>query len=379
MNQICEEKQCTGCGLCVVRCPKKCISMENRLLGHVYPIINQDACIDCGLCKKVCPSLHESENRYPLSAYAAWAKDCEDYKTSTSGGAASVITNYILSNGGVVYGCTVFPKVNISHIRIDNIKDAYKLKGSKYVQSNIINILPQVAQDVKTGKKILFTGTPCQVAAVKRMFKTIPDNLYLVDLICHGVPSNRWLIDYIKKNLNIDINAITTIKFRTLTAYQMCIYGKKGLLYTSKSLWQHRYENLYMNTFIDGFTNRESCYNCPYARPERVSDITIGDFWGLGRDIDDSYIPEHKYGISCMMPITVKGQELVEAVKDKMNVFERPVKEAINGNDQLNHPKNKDWRIHMFRILCKFTSISFSYNLLMSDKILKYKIKKSFK
>lgn len=379
MNQICEEKQCTGCGLCVVRCPKKCISMENRLLGHVYPNINQDACIDCRLCKKVCPSLHESGNRYPLSAYAAWAKDCEDYKTSTSGGAASVITNYILSNGGVVYGCAALPKVNISHIRIDDIKDAYKLKGSKYVQSNIINVLPQVAQDVKTGRKVLFTGTPCQVAAVKRMFKTIPDNLYLVDLICHGVPSNRWLIDYIKKKLEIDIKAITTIKFRTLTAYQMCLYDKKGLLYTSKSLWQHRYENLYMDTFIDGFTNRESCYNCPYAKPERISDITIGDFWGLGRDIDDSYIPEHKYGISCMMPITVKGQGLVEAVKDKMNVFERPVKEAIDGNDQLNHPKNKDWRIHMFRILCKFTPISFSYNLLMSDKILKYKIKKSFK
>lgn len=379
MNQICEEKQCTGCGLCVVRCPKQCISMENRLLGHVYPIINQNSCIDCGLCKKVCPSLHESENKYPLSAYAVWAKDSDDYKTSTSGGAASVITNYILLNGGVVYGCAVLSKVNISHIRIDDIKDAYKLKGSKYVQSTIVNILPQVAQDIKNGKKVLFTGTPCQVAAVKRMFKTIPDNLYLVDLICHGVPSNRWLIDYIKKNLNIDIRTITTIKFRTLTAYQMCIYNKKNLLYTSKSLLQYRYENLYMDTFIDGFTNRESCYNCPYAKPERISDITIGDFWGLGKTIDDSYIPEHKYGISCMMPITVKGQKLLEAVKDNMNIFERPVKEAINGNDQLRHPKNKDWRIRLFRQICKYTTISFSYNLSMADKIVKYKLKKILK
>lgn len=379
MKEICKKEQCTGCGLCVSRCPKGCISMQNDYLGHLYPLINQSKCIDCGLCKKGCPSLHILKSEYPKTAYAAWAKDCEDYKTSTSGGAASIITNYILSNGGIVYGCSVLPKIKIEHIRIDNIADAYKLKGSKYVQSNIINVLPQIINDVRAGKQVLFIGTPCQVAAVKQLFKEIPDNLFLIDIICHGVPSNKWLIDYTKDYLNIDINKVTDIRFRTITAYKLCIYNNDNLLFESRSLWQHRYQNLYMDTFIDGFTNRDSCYNCHYAKPERISDITIGDFWGLGENLDDSYIPEHKYGISCVLPITDKGKQLIDMIKNKMNIYERLVQEAVNGNSQLKAPKIKDWRICIFRCLCKYATISFSYKLSMADKIFKYKIKNLLK
>jgi len=379
MKQICDFRQCTGCGLCAARCPKQCIVMRAGRLGHVYPFIDQTKCIDCGLCRKGCPSLHEPECHRPLSTYAAWSKDSDDYKSSTSGGAASVFTQWVLKNGGVVYGCTVLPGVDISHVRIDKLEDASRLKGSKYVQSSIMEVLLNIRKDVKNGLKVLFIGTPCQVAAVKGMFRQHPDNLILIDIICHGVPSNKWLTDYINKYLKIDIGKVTSVKFRTTNAYQLCVYDNDRLLYKSGSLWQHRYEDLYMDTFIDCFTNRDSCFNCHYACPERISDITIGDFWGLGKDSDDSYIPEHKYGVSCILPITERGLALLDEVKEHLNIYERPVQEAVNGNDQLRHPKAIDWRIKLFRRLCGFASVGLAYRLVMADKIAKNKIKKLIK
>lgn len=140
MKLICEKELCTGCGLCAARCPKHCISLVAEELGHLYPSVDQKKCIDCGLCQKACPSLHDTVCLYPSVAYAAWSKDEEDYRSSTSGGMASVLTHYFLANVGIVYGCTVIPGIEIKHIRIDNLKDAYKLKGSKYVQSSIVDV-----------------------------------------------------------------------------------------------------------------------------------------------------------------------------------------------------------------------------------------------
>lgn len=377
MKLICEKEQCTGCGLCAARCPKHCISLVAEELGHLYPSVDQEKCIDCGLCQKACPSLHDIPGLYPSAAYAAWSKDEEDYRSCTSGGMASVLTRYFLTHGGVVYGCTVMPGIEIKHIRIDNFKDAYKLKGSKYVQSSIVDVLPQIGQDVKDGTNVLFIGTPCQVAAVKRMYKEQPDNLFLVDLICHGVPSNKWLVDYISKYLKIDTNKVSLVKFRDANSYKLSIYSNMLLIYQSKSLWEYRYyEDLYINTFFDCFTNRDSCFKCHYAKPERISDVTIGDFWGLGNETDDKYIPKHPYGISCVLPLTEKGKRLISIVKDKLNIYERPVTEAINGNDQLKSPKKKNLRIRIFRRIYKLIGVDTAYRLCVGDKIVKHKIRK---
>lgn len=375
MKLICEKTQCTGCGLCAAKCPKHCISMVEGELGHLYPFINQNLCIDCGLCQKVCPSQHNIKCSYPLTAYAAWSKDDEDYKSSTSGGMASVLTDYFLSNGGVVYGCTVMPGIEIKHIRIDNVCDACKLKGSKYVQSSINEVFPQLKQDVNNGTQVLFIGTPCQVAAIKQIYKEQPKNLFLVDIICHGVPSNKWLRNYITENLKINKNEVSKVSFRSSNAYSLCIFNNRKLIYKSESLWTHRYEDLYLDTFIDGFTFRDSCYNCHYAKPERISDICIGDFWGLGKEIDDNYIPKHTYGISCVLPITKKGEDLISAVNNKLNIYERPISEAINGNDQLRHPKNMNWRIEIFRKIQKHIGMNIAYQICICDKKLKFRIK----
>ena len=379
MKLICDKKECTGCGLCAARCPKLCIDMKPGLLGHLFPKIDQAKCIDCKLCQKSCPSLQEISAGYPKKAYAAWSKDEEDYVSSTSGGAASVLSQYIVSQGGVVYGCTVLPNIQISHIRVDKLEDLHLLKGSKYVQSQIKDVIPQLRNDVKAGIPVLFVGTPCQVAAIKQLYKSVPDNLYIVDIICHGTPSNQFLKDYIQKDLKIDASKVTDVKFRLPDAFSLCVYDNDKLLYKSSNLWTHRYEDLYYNTFIDGFTYRNSCFHCHYAKPQRISDITIGDFWGLGNEVSDKEIPEHKNGISCVLPITDKGMALIDVVKEKLNIYERPVTEAINGNDQLRRPKSKDWRISMFQKLQNLTGVKVAYHLMMADKITKYKLRKILK
>ncbi len=375
MEIICDKRNCTGCGLCVSNCPKHCISMEIGELRHLYPHINQDKCIDCGLCKKSCPSLHDIRCSYPAAAYAAWSKDENDYESSTSGGMASVLTNYVLSNGGVVYGCTVLPSIKIRHVRIDNIDEAYRLKGSKYVQSSIVDALRQIRKDIKDGRHVLFIGTPCQVAAVKQMYKEQPENLYLVDIICHGVPSNEWLKEYITKDLKIDKTKVSSVSFRQKNANRLCIFKDEDLIYQSKKLWTHHGDDLYLASFMDAFTSRESCYNCHYAKPERISDITIGDFWGLGKEKDDADIPAHPYGISCALPITEKGKDLILAVNDNLNIYERPVTEAINGNDQLKAPKKENLRIKIFRKIYGKIGIEAAYKLCNLDKIFKHSIK----
>lgn len=376
MKLICNKKDCTGCGLCAARCPKQCIEMKPGFLGHLYPEIDQDKCIDCKLCQKGCPSLQDIESSYPKKAFAAWSKDEEDYVTSTSGGAASVLSQYVISKGGVVYGCSVLPNIQIAHIRVDNLEALHLLKGSKYVQSQIKSIIAQLRKDVKDGLQVLFIGTPCQVAAIKQLYKITPDNLYLVDIICHGTPSNKFLKDYIQKDLKIDAAKVTNVKFRLPDAFSLCVFEKDKLLYKSNNLWTHRYEDLYYNTFIDGFTYRDSCFSCHYAKPERISDITIGDFWGLGNEVSDKDIPEHKNGISCVLPITEKGMQLVEAIRHSLNIYERPVTEAINGNDQLRHPKSKDWRISMYQKLQNLTGVKAAYYIMVADKITKYKLRK---
>lgn len=376
MKVICDYKDCTGCGLCAARCPKQCIEMKPGFLGHLYPEIDQDKCINCKLCQKGCPSLQDIESSYPKKAFAAWSKDEEDYVTSTSGGAASVVSQYVISKGGVVYGCSVLPNIQIAHIRVDNLEALHLLKGSKYVQSQIKGIIPQLRKDVKDGFPVLFIGTPCQVAAIKQLYKTIPDNLYLVDIICHGTPSNKYLKDYIQKDLKIDAARVTNVKFRLPDAYSLCVFENDKILYKSNNLWTHRYEDLYMDTFIDGCTSRYSCNTCHYAKPERISDITIGDFWGLGNEVSDKEIPEHKNGVSCVLPITEKGMQLVEAIRHNLNIYERPVTEAINGNDQLRAPKAENDEIKRFRTLCHTFSIRRSYQITIWKILLKRTLKR---
>lgn len=367
MVEICKKELCTGCAACINKCPKSCINMSLGKLGHLYPHIDKNLCIDCGACRRVCPVNYPLELLSPQVAYAGWSKDVVEYQTSTSGGFASAISRKILSQGGVVYGCTCFEDVDVQHVRIDEEADLYKLKGSKYVQSNVGLIYRSIKVDLKEGLKVLFIGTPCQVAALRNYIGQY-ENLYLIDLICHGVPSLAYLKSHVRQ---VAKNAkISEVRFRDGNDMHLLLYSQGKIVYR-KALWEKRYKDTYFNTFIDGYTYRDSCYTCRYAQSKRVSDITIGDFWGLKENLSE----EHKYGCSCILPITEKGKHMVEAVSENFYLFEREINEAVNGNSQLRHPSRKTERIRMFYKLYPLLGISFSYRLMVIDKILKYYLK----
>ena len=376
MDKICDKDICTGCGLCASICPKNSIKMVTiDKLGHLYPQIDQEKCVDCGLCKKKCPSLNTPIQTAPITAYAAIAKDNEEYHSSTSGGAASVFSRYIIENGGVVYGCAVVEDadvIDIKHIRVDSLADLYRLKGSKYVQSRITDIIPQLKEDIKKEKKVLFIGTPCQCAAINNIYGKTPENLCLVDLICHGVPSFDLLKRHVKNVL--PNKQVSKLSFREGNELKLSIVTTDNTVYC-KSTVADRFKEFYYDTFIDGCTFRESCYTCPYAKPNRCSDITIGDFWGLQKDADE-YLPNHTIGTSVLLPVSEKGKCLIQATSQRFNLVERTVNEAVKGNHQLQHPTNKGRRTKMFRYLAKSLRLETAYKISIWDRTVRNSLRK---
>lgn len=360
-------ESCTGCGLCASICPQQCIIMKEGKQGHLFPSINDSTCIKCGLCEKCCSILHPCELKPIIQAYASWTKDNHDYRTTSSGGIATVLSKFVIGRNGVVYGCAMLPDVEVRHIRVDRVEELELLKSSKYVQSSITSIIPQLKVDISNGRKVLFIGTPCQVAAIKRLFAEQPDNLFLVDLICHGVPSLKSLKEHVGKVTKG--KKVDKVVFREDgNRYVLAVYDSLGNQIYRKPVASERYRDWYMNAFLDGYTFRDSCYQCRYARPERCSDITIGDFWGLSNEAFG--IPPHEYGCSVVLPITPKGLMLIEAIKPLVNLYERDVQEAVSGNSQLRHPTKLTKRVRYYRKAQGIMKSTWMYYLVNMDRIM---------
>lgn len=347
-----DKKECCGCNACAEICPKSCITMKHDKYGFLYPEVDESLCIECGACERICPfPASDGELSHPLKAYAAWANDEEAYMRSSSGGAAYVISHSVLSQNGVVYGCAA-ESLDIRHIRVDILEDLPRLQGSKYVQSDVRGLFSQVRADLKDGRNVVFIGTPCQVAGLRKFIKNIPDNLLLVDLICHGTPSQQMLREHIKGI--VGDKKINKISFRKGNSYILDIESN-GVKIWDANLWKKPYKDMYLHAFIKGFNSRPCCHQCSFARPERVSDITIGDFWGLGEMELKPKDPET--GISVILPNTQKGIDVTEAISSQMTLVERPVSEAVKGNSQLQAPvgKSKDAR----RFTCLYPRLPF--------------------
>ncbi len=329
MEQICPINQCTGCAACANVCKKKAISMTEDTIGHIFPHVDIENCVDCGACKKACPAQNMVERQLPQKAYAAWAKDKQEHKTSSSGGAAAIFTNYILKKNGVIYGCVL--ENGFLHKRITNQQEAYKLKGSKYTQSYIGDTYAQIKQDLAQNKSVLFIGVPCQVAGLKAFLgKNISPNLVTVDLVCHGVPPQKLLFENLKLQ-GILPETISNISFREKDGLFLTVSSAEKIIYRNSV-----HKDLYYMAFLDNLTFRESCYSCAYANSARVGDITIADFWGLGRTVP--FPKETKDGVSLILTNTEKGAAFLAACEDNLEMFERTVDEAIAGNPNLRRP-----------------------------------------
>lgn len=358
-----KKTNCCGCNACAEICPKHCIKMIADSKGFLYPKVNHAVCIECGVCEKVCPFQKENISLHaPIKAFAAWNKDREKHISSSSGGAAYVLSEYIIRSGGVVYGCTS-DSMRIRHIRVDSLSNLSKLQGSKYVQSDVRGLFGRVKADLKADIPVLFIGTPCQVTGLKNYIKRIPEHLYLVDLICHGVPSQQMLHEHI--NHIMKGRSAVQLSFRKGQLYRIEMLSRCGTVYSSEP-----YGDTYFRAFLDGISYRESCYHCPFARKERVSDITIGDFWGL-RDADKFPSKSEEGGISVLLPSSVKGEMLINAIKTDMYIYERSVEEAVTGNDQLQSPVKDCMRNRVFRT--SYTILPFEQSIFIATANHKFK------
>ncbi len=339
--------------------------MEVGADGHIYPYVDESTCIDCNLCHKTCPHNKDVESQRPIVAYAGWHNVQSEYLSSTSGGAASALAQTIIKQGGVVYGCVSRDALQIQHIRVDTEPDLAELKGSKYVQSNIDNIFKNILADLKIGRLVLFIGTPCQVAGLKSFLRRDYEQLYCIDLICHGVPSQYQLKKHIQY---VGGNNINLVQFRKGNDMGLRLFDSSGKMVYYSNVWVNKYRDSYYGAFIDGYSYRDSCYTCRYANPHRVSDVTIGDFWGLSKEVKHDEIN----GCSCILPISPKGLDLVRM--SDLKLIERSVDEAVNGNGQLRHPSPLKRRAKLFRKLYPIVGYEASYKICECDRIIGHRL-----
>ena len=321
MIDIKDKSQCCGCEACVQRCPRQCISLIEDREGFLYPKVDKKACIECNICEKVCPVINQSEAKEPLITYAAKNNDEKIRLRSSSGGIFSMLAEAVLNDGGVVFGVCWDKDWRLVFDYTESIDGLSRFRGSKYLQAHVGDAYIIAEQFLKSGRRVLFSGTPCQIRGLKLFLRRDYDKLLCVDIICHGVPSpgvfRRYLneeIANVAKNKVIDVDClhIDDIQFRDKRTgwksyslrYQL--RDNNANLYSNISLYT---DNIYMRGFLRDFYLRPSCYACSAKAGKSGADITLGDFWGIEQlkpEIDDDK------GVSAVLLNTLLGKQIFE-------------------------------------------------------------------
>lgn len=329
-------EKCTGCGACVQRCPKRCISWTEREFGFRYPQIDKDACVNCGQCEKVCPIDKAFEVSAEQKAYAAVHKDDEVLAKSTSGGAFTAIADAVFAQGGIVYGAAMLDGMQVKHIRTSGKDDFEGLRSSKYLQSDTGTTYQMVEQDLKQGKTVLYSGTPCQIDGLKNFLGKDYENLYTVDIVCHGVGSQAYFdkyMDYARERYG----KIKALRFRSKEYAGWSCGGVVVVVDSSdclKKIPYRDFDNYYYSYFLSGDIYRKSCYSCKYANTNRVGDFTLGDYWG----VEALNLPlQTKNGCSLLLVNNRHAMLLLDEI-ESLDRVETTVEQAAHCNKQLNAP-----------------------------------------
>lgn len=335
MIQLCEQNECTGCGACMNICPKHAITMKADAEGFLFPEIDASLCIECKLCQKACHVLHPlKKNEKAEKPFAVVAKEVSICEKSSSGGMFSILAQKILSHGGVVFGAGYHDGYQLSHIKAENEQDLASLRGSKYFQSDIKVTYKEVRALLKQNREVLFTGTPCQIAGLYAYLgKSNTEGLYTADLVCHGVPSPKSFNIYIQRlaeKENCKVENIKNFSFRDLKGWDIV---PSFQISEGKQITFPLSKNLYMQLFLNSYLHRECCYQCKYTTPERIGDITLADFWGIGAEKPFNY--DTRKGCSLVLINSEKGKELFHSVVDSLNYDVREWSEALAQNHQL--------------------------------------------
>ncbi len=339
---------CTGCMACLNACPVSCIENVMDKEGFYYPQIEEKQCIKCGKCTSACPILQESIKKgYDNpEVYAVWHKDEKIIKKSSSGGAFAVFARYILEKGGFVFGAAYDEALCVNHIEVNSLDDLDLLHGSKYVQSNIGDIYRTVKSLLEKGQYVLFSGTPCQVAGLYGFLGHEDyENLLTCDFVCHGVPSPGVFKKYIDYKEEKERSKLIKIEMRTKKRSWVSPFGMSHVYNNGKQKeLRNVFKDPYMNGFLYDIFLRNTCYDCPYAKIPRESDITLGDFWGIG--IYEPFNHSTKQGISLVLINSKKGQAVFNNCMGEMYFEKRSLEEAKKGNVMLsprkyNHPSRE--------------------------------------
>ena len=329
-------KSCCGCSGCEQMCPKNCISMKPDHEGFLYPEVDESICIECGICIKHCPILTDVSRCNIPKVYAAKYKDRGSTFKSTSGGLFIPIAKSDLSMGGVVFGCAYDENLVAKHIKVETEDELYRLQSSKYVQSDTRGIYKQVKTELQNGKEVLFSGTGCQAAGLRSFLGKDYGNLLITDIVCHGVPSPKLFknyIDYMGKKLG---GTLTSYNFRSKEKRGWDLYYKAENGQKSKS--DYGFFDPYYSAFLYCKTYRESCYECKFANKNRVSDITLADYWGIQK-FHPEFFDEN--GVSLVLVNTEKGKKYLEKIKDKLEIIESDYNKASVMNANLVHPSKR--------------------------------------
>lgn len=311
-----DKKDCCGCTACVHVCPLKCIEMKEDKEGFLYPVIDNEQCIHCNTCTYVCPVIHSKNEHAETKTFIGYNKNEEVRKSSSSGGIFSLASDWILKQNGVVFGAAFDENFEVCHMAAETAENLSKLRSSKYVQSRLGDAYPTVQQYLENNRKVLFTGTACQIAGLKQYLTKDYENLYTMDVLCHGVPSPKIWKMYLEDKKDQYDAQIEKIEFRNKES------GWKNYSIRIEFDNHQRYsvifdEDKYMQMFIGNIDLRPSCHHCRFKDFPRISDMTIGDSWGIEKympDMDDDR------GTSVIFTHSEKGNEMLKEIRESLNL-----------------------------------------------------------
>lgn len=314
MIEIKDKKECTGCTACMATCPKQCITMKEDEEGFLYPRVNKDLCNGCGACNRVCPVQSPIlEEPFEQKAVLFQHKDDMILRESTSGGLFTALATWVIAHGGVVYGAAYDERFVIRHIGIDSADGLRRFRNSKYAQSAVGDSFVEVRGLLRTGRWVLFSGTPCQLEGLHKYLRCEYDTLVTVDVVCHACPSPLVFRKYIETVAGWDMNNIKDIRFRDKAyGYKysvMSFVGKDGYIYK-----EGIDTDVMLRAFFNNISPRPSCFACPAKKRYRKTDFTIWDCFDVdkfSRELDNDK------GVTRALIHTEKGRRIWEDVKQE--------------------------------------------------------------
>ena len=338
MIQIHNKKDCSGCSACANVCPKNCIKMERDDMGFAYPVVDTSVCIGCGRCETVCPILSPAQENSPLSVIGAKNRDEAVRSASSSGGTFFELAKAVILRGGAVYGCALDSDLVARHVKVESVDDLSALRSSKYVQSDVGTTYREVKLALMNGREVLYSGTPCQIAGLKNYLGKEYDGLLLVDVLCHGVPSPGVFEDYLNYLGEKFGSKPVSVNFRNKEKSWKRLYFEVKFENGKRYFTFCGYDR-YMSMFLNNISLRPSCYDCRFTTVNRQGDITLGDFWGIGRKHPER---DDDKGISLIIVNSEKGERAYGKIAEKLDAFESDIDTAKNPQHTMSAstPKN---------------------------------------